>query len=843
MSDAKAGNEIGTTRAQVLKALLAEQHTPTAQTQMLLYVFRPDRMLELAKDFTVFDAGIRKVARYQQFFAVKASLNRVLTLNAEGRREGGVVWHTQGSGKSLTMVMLAKALLDATELKTRDIQIIIVTDRVDLDDQIYKTFQNTGLSSEGLQQAKTGTQLQQMLSNSGRKVITTIINKFETVIAQIKQPITSPDVFVLIDEGHRTQYGRFGASLQRSLPNACAIAFTGTPIRKKHANTTGRFGDYIDKYRIGEAVKDGAVVELIYEDRYPLLEIDETAIQKKYDRLTSDMTRQQLAEFDSKNLQKKLWLATQQRLDVVVDDIYTHYTTHWNHLDSKGDGTGKRYRAQLVTQSKLDAVRYYNLLRKKEKGGVKLNVGLLISAPDMREGHEDASAKTSDEVIEFWKSMMDRYGKEEKYSKALITGFKYGDGPDIIIVVDKLLTGFDAPFNTILYLDKNLKDHTLLQAITRVNRTAEGKKEGYLIDYRGVLLDLKKALAEQYEEEEAEEILQAFKEVSDELDGIPERHAEVAEFFRGIKDRVDLEAYIHVLRADDVRQRFYRKLRAFVGLMHTALASASWLDEIESTERGKKTLKRYKADRKFWLRVRELARKNHAESIDFGSLENDVRRILDAHINVIDIERLGKPINIFDETEMAAAVAEFSSDEAKADKIASETSRHLTENMDRNKSAYMHYAAQLKAAIDDYHEQRINAVEFLKRVKAVRDSVANGGHDDGVPAELRSRPKAMTLYSNISLFEGIKNGVPDATVKELLPPLALKLELAIQEAVTVNGQPIVDWRRKSNILSDVELEIFDALYDSGLFAHYDEMPAHLIGQLARELVETATHHF
>ncbi len=334
--EAKAGVEFGPTRRQVLAKALLEEHNVTEQTRMLVHVFRPERLLELTKDFTLFDDGVRKVARYQQYFAVKATLDRVLTLNGEGRREGGVVWHTQGSGKSLTMVMLARALLDAHQLKRREVQIIIVTDRVDLDDQIYKTFQNTGLGSEGLKQARTGKQLERLLSDGYRKVVTTVINKFETVINQIRRPVTSPDVFVLIDEGHRTQYGRFGASLQRSLPNACAIAFTGTPIRKKNANTTGRFGSYIDKYRIGEAVADGAVVELIYEDRYPILEVNESAIKRKYDRLTSDMTKAQLGEFDRKNLEKKLWLATEQRLDMVVNDIYDHYTSRWLHLDRGG---------------------------------------------------------------------------------------------------------------------------------------------------------------------------------------------------------------------------------------------------------------------------------------------------------------------------------------------------------------------------------------------------------------------------------------------------------------------------------------------------------------------------
>ena len=843
LSDAKPGEEYAG-RERVLAEALQHEQTVTEQTKLLVHVFRPARLLELAKDFTLFDEGIRKVARYQQYFAVKATLDRVLELGPDGRREGGVVWHTQGSGKSLTMVMLARALLEAPSLMTREVQIIIVTDRVDLDDQIYRTFLKTGLTSDRLHQAKTGKQLERLMSHDRRQVITTIINKFETVIKQMRRPVTSPDVFVLIDEGHRTQYGRFGASLQRSLPNACAIAFTGTPIRKKRANTTGRFGDYIDKYRIGEAVADGAVVELIYEDRYPLLEVNEGAIKTKYDSLTANMSSAQLAEFDRQNLQKKLWLATSQRLEMVVDDIYDHYTKHWIYLDSKGDGTGRRYRAQLVTQSKLEAVRYYNLLRKKEKVDFgRINVGLLISAPDMREGHEDASEETNDEVIAFWKTMMDRYGREEAYSRALINGFKYGDSPDIIIVVDKLLTGFDAPFNTILYLDKTLKDHTLLQAITRVNRTAENKQYGYLIDYRGVLVDLNKALASQYEEEEAKEVLNAFRGADKELDELPQKHADVAQFFAGLDSQIDLEAFQKRLREPDVRHRFYRKLRLFIQLMHAGQASATWLNDMESTTAKQMLLARYKRDMKFWLRLREIVQRRFSEHINFGAMEGEIRRILDAHIDVTEIQRLGDPVNIFDEDALQRAVEEFKGDEAKADKIASEVSRHFDEYIDRSKTAYQHYAAQLKAIIDEYRAARLSAAEYLQQVQEVRNMVVHGEAHDRLSHALRERPRALVLHSNLRLHEAIKQFVLPEGIQEQLSGLALALESTIESAISTGGRPIVDWQRKADILSDVELAIFDLVYDSPLFANLSEKPTHAIAKLARDLVEVAKSNF
>ncbi len=316
---------------------------------------------------------------------------------------------------------------------------------------------------------------------------------------------------------------------------------------------------------------------------------------------------------------------------------------------------------------------------------------------------------------------------------------------------------------------------------------------------------------------------------------MPKLHAEVGEFFAQLKDRNDLEAYQHELREPDIRQRFYRKLRAFVQLMHAGESSATWLNEMDGTTAKQLELQGYRRDRKFWLRLRELVRKRFAESIDFGSIEAEIRRILDAHIDVVEIQRLGEPVNIFDESALQEALGEFEGDEAKADKIASETSRHFDEHLDRNKTAYLHYAEQLRAVIEDYHQQHISAAEYLARVRDIRNDVVHGGKADSTPQALRERPRALTLYSNIRLKDAIQNGIPSTKLDAELPQIALDLEAAIADAVMLDGKPIVDWRRKNDVLSDVELLVFDMLYDSSLFADKDERPTHLIGQIARDI--------
>ncbi|UWX54337.1 HsdR family type I site-specific deoxyribonuclease [Maribacter litopenaei] len=231
--------------------LEGEEIQPTPQDAYLYNLCRPKRLLELAFDFILFDNGIKKVARYQQYFAIKKAMEQLTKLK-NGKRQGGVVWHTQGSGKSLTMVLLAQAI--ALEPTIKNPKIILVTDRTDLDRQITGTFQKCGY--DDVENAKTGSQLVELLENKNDAVVTTIINKFETAVKRINTPLESPNIFVLVDEGHRTQHGTFNIEMQKTLPNACFIAFTGTPLFKKDKNTLSKFGTIIDSYTVDQAVKD-----------------------------------------------------------------------------------------------------------------------------------------------------------------------------------------------------------------------------------------------------------------------------------------------------------------------------------------------------------------------------------------------------------------------------------------------------------------------------------------------------------------------------------------------------------------------------------------------------------
>ena len=531
----------------------------SSQDRALYCLCRPERLIELARQFVIFDAGEKKIARYQQYFCVKNILRRIQMREANGKRQGGVVWHTQGSGKSLTMVMLAKGL--ALTPAVQNHKIVVVTDRVDLDDQIRDTFRNTGFE---VIQARSGWNLGNLLAGAKAQVITTVLDKFEAACARMEAPNASPDIFVLVDESHRTQHGKglLGYSerhtrMRQALPNACYIGFTGTPLMKKDKSTAMLFGGLIDPvYNIRQAVEDKAVVPLLYEGRLVPQAVDRVPLDEWFEKYTKDLTPAQQADLKRKCSQSDQLQEVRQVIMRIAWDVSTHYRDTWQ---------GTPYKGQLATTSKEAALTYKEFF--DEFGIVSTEV--LISGPDDREGHEDIHAESPQAVQRFWKRMMAKYGSEKQYNKQIINAFKHADQPEIIIVVDKLLTGFDAPRNTVLYLHKRLEGHTLLQAIARVNRLYEGKDFGYIIDYLGVLgsldeaLDLYGGLPAALDGFDQEDVVQALTDVQREIADLPQAHAGVWDVFKTIKNRQDPEQYEALLGDAAKRAKFYDKLQVF----------------------------------------------------------------------------------------------------------------------------------------------------------------------------------------------------------------------------------------------------------------------------------------
>src|SRR5690554_576973 len=541
---------------------LNKQRLITEQDKSLFSLCRPERLLELAWKFTVFDGGIKKVARYQQYFVIKSTLNRVKHFDSTDSRKGGVIWHTQGSGKSLTMVMLARNLaLDPEILNPR---IVLVTDRDDLDKQLGNTFAACGLEAN---RATSGRNLLELVAEKKSGIITTLIHKFDKAYAVKKYQDESPDIFILVDESHRTQFGSFSARMRQMFPHACYLGFTGTPLLKKEKNNFTKFGELVEPhYSITQAVEDGAVVPLLYEGRHVEMTQNQTAVDLWFERHTQGLTKEQQADLKRKYARAEMLNKADQVIYMRAFDISEHFRSNWQ-------GTG--FKAQLVAPNKASALKYNAHLN--EIGIVSSEV--VISPPDMREGYEETDDETTDEVVKFWQKMMKRYGSEEEYTKQLINQFKHGSEPEILIVVDKLLTGFDAPRNAVLYLCRVLREHTLLQAIARVNRLHEGKEFGFIVDYASVLGELDKALTmysafEGYDEDDLKGTLTS---IQDEVSKLPQRYSDLWDLFKEVKNQHDEEAYEVLLADDALREEFYLRLADYTKTLGIALSTEQFV--------------------------------------------------------------------------------------------------------------------------------------------------------------------------------------------------------------------------------------------------------------------------
>ncbi len=756
----------------------------TEQDRVLYSLCRPDRLLDLARRFTLFDLGVKKIARYQQFFAVKNILARVKKRDAEGRRQGGVIWHTQGSGKSLTMVMLARALaLDPEIVNPR---IVLVTDRIDLDDQLKRTFAACGFEPEN---AASGRHLLKLVAQERAAIIATVINKFDTALNVRDHRDLSTDVFLLIDEGHRGQYGEMHTRMKRMFPNACYLGFTGTPLMKKEKSTAARFGGLIDIYAIDQAVKDGAVVPLLYEGRHVEQDVNRNGIDVWFERVSRDLTPDQRADLKRKFARYSEIGQTEPTIYCIAYDVSDHYAKNWK-------GTG--FKAQLATRSKRAALLFKRAL--DEIGMVSSEV--IISAPDDREGYDEVGDESREEVVRFWKKMMAQYGDEKTYNRSIVDSFKFREDPEILIVVDKLLTGFDAPKNTVLYLDKPLKGHGLLQAIARVNRVEDDKEYGYIIDYAGVLGELDPALKtySALADFETEDIQAVITDNLAEIEKLPQRHHELWDLFKEIRNKLDEEAFERHLADEERREDFYERLACFARILAIALSTSDWVNDPDNAL----IIATYKDDLRRFQKLRTAVRKRYQEDIDFKLYEERVRKLLDQHIHANEITTLTAPVNIFDEEAFDKAVGEQTTPASKADLIASLTKRTITERMEEDPVYFERLSALIQKAIDDHRAQRISELDFLNIVRGARDQVVRPRHED-VPEQLRNNDTAVSFY------HALEKHLADATPGKDVRADAAEAAEAMLEII--QSRRVVNWAQREDIQNEMRNDLDDYLFD------------------------------
>ncbi|MFN3755548.1 MAG: type I restriction endonuclease subunit R [Flavobacterium sp.] len=801
---------------QYFDALEQEEILPTEQDNYLFGLCRPERLMDIVFNFVLFDNGDKKVARYQQFFAIKKSMQRIRNVE-HGKRKGGVIWHTQGSGKSLTMVMLAQAI--AMEPSIRNPKIVLVTDRTDLDNQITGTFRKCGMFVEN---ATTGQRLVELLESKSDSVVTTIINKFVAAVKKINRPLESHDIFVLVDEGHRTQHGTFNIDMQKTLPYACFIAMTGTPLFKKDKSTAEKFGGMIDAYTVDQAVKDKAVVPLLYEGRLALQNVNASPIDTFFGMVSEPLTEYQKADIKKKFARNDHLNSAEQKMRMIAWDISYHFRDNWQGRTP--------FKGQLVCDKKVNAIKYKEYL--DEIGIVSCEV--LISSIDEREGEESAYEKSTEKENQFWKKMMDEHGNSKSYEKNIISRFKNQKDPEIIIVVDKLLTGFDEPKNTVLYLTRNLQSHKLLQAIARVNRIYPDKEFGYIIDYYGVIENLDDALQlySSFEDFDDEDLAGTMTNISDEIKKLPQKHSDLWDIFKTIANKRDAEAYQQLLKDEAIRVLFYDKLAAFAKGLKLALSSIQFHKEVEE-----KVINRYKEDLTMFLKLRLAVVERYSDEIDYKQYEGQIQKLIDTHITTEKIETITELVNIFDKDKFQQEVENTTGKAAKADKIASRTAKHITEKMDEDPAFYKKFSQMLRETIADYEAKRISEAQYLSRVQDIMNNVL-AHTDNDIPEQLRDKDVAKAFYG--LTVEALSEKIQDNVVrKEISTQTALQIDDLIQQSVLDNGKPIIDWQYKTNITGKLLIEIGDYLIDEVRDKYNVDLSFKEMDKIADDCIEVA----
>jgi type I restriction enzyme R subunit len=782
----------------------------TTQDEYLYGLCSPKRLLDFTFNFIVFDDGEKKVARYQQYFAIKKAMSRISTIE-EGRRKGGIIWHTQGSGKSLTMVMLAQAI--ALDKKILNPKIVLVTDRTDLDEQITSTFRKCGMFVEN---AATGQRLVDLLQSKSDAVVTTIINKFETAVKKLPKPLDNPNIFVLVDEGHRTQHGTFNIDMQKSLPNACFIAFTGTPLFKRDKKTSDRFGGEIDRYTVDKAVKDKAVVPLLYEGRHAYQEVNEKPLDTFFNLVSEPLTEYQKADLKKKFSRADQLNIAEQKIYAISWDISQHFRDNFK---------GKTpFKGQLVTQSKMAAIKYKNFL--DEIGIVSSEV--VISAPNDQEGEDSAYGETPDIIKRFWDKMMDEHGNAKRYEKNIISRFKNQDDPEIVIVVDKLLTGFDVPRNTVLYLTRRLQGHTLLQAIARVNRIYPDKDYGYIIDYYGVLKALDEALEiySSFEEFDADDLEGTLTVITDEIKKLPQKHSELWDVFKTVVNKKDAEAYQQLLRDEAKRADFYDRLSGFARVLKMALSSIDFHKQTDE-----KVVNKYKADLAFFMNLRAAVTQRYSDTVDYKQYEGQIQKLIDTHIQSDEVKVITSLVNIHDKENFQKVLEETLGEAAKADIIASRTSKHISEKMDEDPAFYRKFSDMLKDTIRAYVEQRINETQYLNKVKEIMENVLSRT-DSEIPAALVNREVAKAFYGITKA--AITGKLSDETVLN-----TVSSEIAIAADDIIQELKIVDWQTKVDIPKKMIHLIGDYIIDEVRDKYNLSISFKEIDEIAEQIVSVA----
>lgn len=751
-------------KREYFEALWSGNNLPTDQDRLIISLLRHDRLLEFIRYFILFDKKVGKIAaRYQQAFGIKALISRITQKRPDGGREGGVLWHTTGSGKSFTMVFLTKALLLHDQLKR--CRIVVVTDRIDLERQLSKTFMSGGAFGSEIgtkkdgekAKAQSGRDLAKRIGQGKERIIFSIIDKFYGASKFPECRNTSSDLIVLVDEGHRSHGGENHERMKQALPNASYVAFTGTPLLTKD-KTTSKFGSIIHTYTMQRAVEDGTVTPLLYEERKPVLDVNDKAIDNWFEKITLGLTESQKVDLKKKYGTKGPVYGSANRIDLIAWDIAVHFS---ENIKSLGGGL----KGQLATDSKISAIRYKEAL---DKTGL-VTSAIIMSPPDTREDHSDVDNAKLPEIQEWWKNTVGN--DPEEYERQVLEDFGTDGRPDILIVVSKLLTGFDEPRNGVLYIDKKLEKHNLIQAIARVNRLHEAKKYGLLIDYRGILRELDTAIKDYQDLAERtqggydiDDLEGLYHQIDTEYKRLPTLHDELWAHFSAVQNRRDLEQYRQVLvphyQSDDdgepydvrqkIREDFYSSLSEFGMCLKIALSSRSFFEDGGFSE---EQIEQYKNDLKFFTNLRRIAKQDAQETVDFSVYEQQIRNLVDKHVVG---EEIKDPEGVISLTDMGKVDPEDWDEEQarnEADVIRSRVTKTIEQSLEEDPYAQKVFSELLKEAISEAEALFDHPIKQYLLFKDLEEKV-NDRSVDQIPEEFGTNRHAAAYFGLFKLAKG-----------------------------------------------------------------------------------------
>lgn len=760
---------------------LLVERTATAQDILIYSLFKKEMLLDIIRNFTIFeiDQGrtIKKLPRYQQLRAVNKILDRLKTEN-----KGGVVWHTQGSGKSITMVYLATKLR-REEAGFDNPTIIVVTDRIDLDNQISSTFRRTGFSNPI--QAVSISNLKELLKDSYGKTLMTTIHKFQERAEEQKEEIEilsdKSNVFVLIDEAHRSQYGMTAAYMRNSLPNAKFIAFTGTPIDKEQKSTLRTFyggSDYIDKYTIKQSVEDGNTLAIRYQTGMPEYFIEKDLMNEVFSSIFGHESEEKQAKLKSKAASLDTFLMAKRRVEEIAKHIIKHF---------KEKIYPNNYKAMLVCHNRYQAIAYQKaFLKLKEQGLNSFESKVIMSFDNKKDPIEFRElAVEEDKIKKAIEEFKLPFGNENEKSKS---GEKRFDNTAILIVSDMLLTGYDAPIVQCMYIDKLLKEHTLLQAIARVNRTKSGKEYGLVVDYAGITNYLTEALKIFSGDLEAQDVM---TDIENEKTILDNRHSKMVAFFNDIKidrfkDRAKfVDECILYLEPEDLRDKYIDLVKLFNKSMDIVLPDSF--------------ATKFEYDLKLYNDIKLEAVNTHTPEKMFITREETkkIQMIIDEHLRATGVHYLlHEAIDITD-PEAFRRELENKSGKTKELTIANRIKHTIQANKKENPDFYKDIAKRLEELIKAKEEDRITQAQLLIEFDKLQEEIRNS----------KEEWKRLGLASKeqFPIFKTLEKVVPNS--KEFTIAVFEKIGMYLQKS---------DWKDHDDIKKEIRKNIKSLLRNNGV---------------------------